>query len=135
MDETAGSAMSLRGCLMLCLGLTFATLARAQDAPVTWRLVSLNGADFAATATLSFLADGTLQGEAPCNGFGGQLTALPPDWAMGPVRATRMACDDLAAEQVFFAALTAMTAAAVTAESLILTGPEGAVMVFVAMDG
>ncbi|MGL5011913.1 MAG: META domain-containing protein [Paracoccaceae bacterium] len=121
--------------VLLCLSVIGASAVQAQDAPVVWRLVSLNGADFTARATLSFLEDGTLQGEGPCNGFGGQLTALPPAWAMGAVRATRMACDDLAAEQVFFDALAAMTAAAVTAESLTLTGPEGAVMVFAASGG
>ena len=108
--------------------------AMAQDA-ITWRLTSLNGTDFAARATLTYLPDGTLQGEGPCNSYGGQLAALPPQWSLGAVRATRMACDDLAAEAAFFAALAKMTAADQTADSLTLTGPDGASMVFAASGG
>ncbi|MCU0803425.1 MAG: META domain-containing protein [Rhodobacteraceae bacterium] len=118
---------------LLALAL-IATPAAAQD-PTTWRLVSLNGADFAARATLSYLPDGTLQGEGPCNSYGGQLTALPPAWALGPVRATRMACDALDAETVFFNALSAMTAADATADTLTLTAPDGSTMVFTASGG
>jgi heat shock protein HslJ len=118
----------------LALAFLIATPALSQD-PVTWRLISLNGADFTARATLTFLPDGTLQGEGPCNSYGGQLTALPPEWALGPVRSTRMACDDLEAEGQFFAALSAMTAAEVTADSLTLTAPDGAAMLFSAAGG
>jgi heat shock protein HslJ len=105
------------------------------DDPTIWRLVSLNGEAFSARATLSYLPDGTLQGEAPCNGYGAQLTALPPAWALGPVRATRMACDALDAEAAFFAALSAMTTADQTADTLTLTAPDGATMVFTASGG
>ncbi|MGL4319651.1 MAG: META domain-containing protein [Paracoccaceae bacterium] len=108
--------------------------AMAQD-PTTWRLVSLNGEGFTARATLSYLPDGTLQGEGPCNGYGGQLAALPPAWSLGAVRSTRMACDALDAETAFFAALSSMTAAAETADTLTLTGPDGAEMVFTASGG
>jgi heat shock protein HslJ len=108
--------------------------AAAQD-PTTWRLVSLNGADFTARATLSYLPDGTLQGEAPCNSYGAQLAALPPEWSLGPVRATRMACDALQAETAFFTTLSAMTAASETADTLTLTAPDGSSMVFTATGG
>jgi heat shock protein HslJ len=110
--------------------------AMADDAnPTTWRLVSLNGADFTARATMVFLSDGTLQGEGPCNSFGGQLSALPPTWSLGPVRATRMACDALDAEGAYFTALSAMTAADETADTLTLTAPDGSSMVFTAAGG
>jgi heat shock protein HslJ len=123
------------GRLLLWCGLTLAGPAIGQDAPVIWRLVSLNGEAFSARATLSYLPDGTLQGEGPCNGYGAQLTALPPAWALGPVRATRMACDALDAEAAFFAALSTMTAADQTADTLTLTAPDGATMVFAASGG
>ena len=118
---------------LLALAL-LATPAMADD-PITWRLVSLNGADFTARATLSYLPDGTLQGEAPCNSYGAQLSAMPPAWAIGPIRATRMACDNLAAETAFMAALSAMTAAVQAADTLTLTAPDGSSMVFTASGG
>lgn len=116
---------------LICL---LATPAAAQD-PTTWRLVSLNGEGFAARATLSYLPDGTLQGEGPCNGYGGQLAALPPEWSLGPIRATRMACDALDAETAFFTALSTMTNAAETADILTLTAPDGTTMVFARRGG
>jgi heat shock protein HslJ len=106
----------IRTAACLCL---IATPALAQD-PVTWRLVSLNGADFGASATMSFLPDGTLQGDGPCNSYGGQLAALPPEWSLGPVRATRMACDALEAEAAFFAALSDADQAVAQADTLLL---------------
>jgi heat shock protein HslJ len=120
---------------LLALAL-IASPAMADDAnPTTWRLVSLNGADFTARATMVFLSDGTLQGEGPCNSYGGQLSALPPDWTLGPIRATRMACDALQEETTFFTTLSTMTAAAVTADTLTLTAPDGSSMVFTAAGG
>ncbi len=119
---------------LFILAMLTASPAMAQD-PVTWRLVSLNGADFTASATLTFLPDGTLQGDGPCNSFGGQLTALPPAWALGPVRSTRIACDALEAEAAFFSALSAMTTADQATDSLTLTAPDGTAMVFAAVGG
>jgi heat shock protein HslJ len=121
--------------LLLALAL-LATPAMADNTtPTTWRLTSLNGEAFSARATMVFLSDGTLQGEGPCNSFGGQLSALPPAWALGPVRSTRMACDALQAEAAFFTALSAMTAATETADTLTLTAPDGSSMVFSASGG
>lgn len=125
--------MSLPVRLALCLSV-LATPALAQD-PVTWRLVSLNGADFTASATMTFLPDGTLQGDGPCNTYGGQLAALPPAWALGPVRSTRMACDALEAEAAFFTALSAMTTADQDTDTLTLTAPDGSTLVFAAAGG
>jgi heat shock protein HslJ len=120
---------------LLALAL-IASPAMADDVnPTTWRLVTLNGTDFTARATMVFLSDGTLQGEGPCNSYGGQLSALPPAWTLGPVRATRMACDDLDSEGAFFTALSAMTAAEETADTLTLTAPDGSSMIFSASGG
>jgi heat shock protein HslJ len=111
----------------LCL---CAAPATAQDA-VVWQLTHLNGAAFTARATLTYLPDGTVQGQGPCNTYAGQLVAPPPAWALGPLRTTRIACDDLQAETAFFAAMAAMTAVNQTTDRLTLSGPDGAVMVFV----
>jgi heat shock protein HslJ len=120
---------------LLALAL-IASPAMADDAnPTTWRLVTLNGTDFTARATMVFLSDGTLQGEGPCNSYGGQLSALPPAWTLGPVRATRMACDALQAENAFFSALSTMTAADQTTDTLTLSAPDGSSMVFSASGG
>jgi heat shock protein HslJ len=56
--------------------------------------------------------------------------ATLPEFSLGPVRATRMACPDLPAETVFFEVLRAMQRAELDQGHLYLTGPEGRVMEF-----
>jgi heat shock protein HslJ len=116
------------------------TMAQAETTgtpnPVYWKLRSLNGADFQAEAYLSLLANRGVQGQGPCNSYTGRLLADLPEWALGPVRSTRRACDQLEAEQAYMRALRSMTRAEVTTDALFntqvltLTGPDGGEMVF-----
>ena len=97
--------------------------ANPYDDPETvWTLVELDGAPFAQRATLSFPDAGSVSGSAPCNRYFGPLIAEFPAFATGPLAATRMACLDLAAEERFLTALSAMTAAELRDGLLILTG-------------
>lgn len=100
-----------------------------------WQLLAIDGIliDPKASASLRIAADGTVSGKAPCNSYGLKLGAALPEFRPGPIRATRMACDRLAEEQAYFDALSIMETAALQGfETLIMTGPEGRSLEFVA---
>jgi heat shock protein HslJ len=99
------------------------------NAPGAWLLQSLDGQPFAARATLEIGADGRLGGEAPCNAWFARGT--PETGFLFPmIGATERACDALALEEAFFAALAAMQVAE-TGEGLLILRGEGHEMVFV----
>ena len=95
-----------------------------------WRLTEFDGTAFAAAATISFPEPGRIAGKAPCNRYSGSQSGSYPAFAAGPLVATKMACDDLAAETEFFGALEAMTAGMIEGEALILADGSGRHMVF-----
>lgn len=98
-----------------------------------YRLTDLNGAPFEAEAMLDIRTPGQISGTAPCNSYSAAQTAPYPWFAAGPIRATRMACPDLPAEQAYFAALAAMTLAEAAGDILILSNTDGGQMVFQAL--
>ena len=106
------------------------TLSGYAEREAVYVLEEIDGAAFAARATIGFPEEGTAQGEAPCNRWSAALEAPYPWFALGPVAATRRACPDLDAEQAFFAALTEMTLAEVQGPVLILSDEAGRAMVF-----
>jgi heat shock protein HslJ len=119
---------------LLVLALTLLpTMSPAQTITgIDWQLLAIDGVVTDAPATLRLETDGTLAGAAPCNRWSAMNTATLPALTLGPIRATRMACDRLDDEQVFFEALSAMTAMAPDGDrNLILTGPDGRSMEFV----
>ncbi|KRA40285.1 META domain-containing protein [Devosia sp. Root635] len=73
-----------------------------------WQLTALDGApvDAEVTTTLVISADG-VGGNGGCNTYGGNLAPTPDGIAITQVFSTMMACDGLAQEQAFFAALEA----------------------------
>lgn len=113
------------------LALTACT-AEAQDPTgVEWELLAVDGQVTDMPATLTVDAEGRIAGKAPCNRYSGQNQASLPELKLGGVAATKMACDRLADEQVFFAALAAMTRMErVDDRTLVLTGPDGRSMEF-----
>lgn len=101
---------------------------------VDWQLLAIDGrrVDASVTASLRLDAEGQVTGKAPCNSYGAQNAAMLPAFRLGGIRATRMACDKLAEEQVFFDALALMQSMELDGDSnLILTGPDGRSMEFV----
>lgn len=106
------------------------TLAAYGEGDVTWQLQSLDGQPFTAEATLAFPAEGQITGRGPCNSFSGSQTKPYPWFGAGPLRSTRRACPELAAEQAYLAALRAMTLAEVQGNTLILSNDQGREMVF-----
>lgn len=100
----------------------------------TWTLVELNGAPFAARATLSIDKDGRVSGQAPCNRFTSSNSVTASNFDTGPIAATRMACPDLEAEAVFFKALNAMNKVDVQGDTLVLRDDADGEMVFKASE-
>lgn len=101
---------------------------------IDWQLLAMDGVvvDSSVTATLRIETDGSVTGKAPCNDYGGKISSVLPEFTLGPVRATRMACDKLAEERAFFDTLALMQRAAMDGErNLIMTGPDGRSMEFV----
>lgn len=100
-----------------------------------WQLLAIDGTLVAAsvTASMQIAADGQITGNAPCNSFGAQNMGQLPAFSLGPIRATRMACDNLADEQAFFDALAVMETLQPDGDrNLVLTGPDDRSMEFVA---
>ncbi|MEO9862468.1 MAG: META domain-containing protein [Yoonia sp.] len=95
-----------------------------------YRLDSIDDTDFAATATITFGADGTVGGNGPCNTYSTTQTAPYPWFALDPIASTRRACPDLDAETTFFTALAEMTLSEVGGDVLILSNDAGREMVF-----
>lgn len=132
--------MTRRFTLALALAVALASAGMAPvraaegDAPTEWRLIGLDGKPFAAEATLVFQADGTVTGRAPCNRWFGTNAADLPAISLSGIGATKMACDQLAEEALFFQALQLMATSETTkAGTLVLRGPEGRVMEFAPM--
>lgn len=95
-----------------------------------WRLVELDGKPFEARATLRFPRTGRIEGEGPCNRWFGTMWSAYPWFRPEGIASTRQACPDLALETAFLAALGHMNFAEAVEGVLILTGDDGASMVF-----
>ncbi len=85
------------------------TISGQTSASDTWVLQSLNGMSVPTHITLTFPEKGSIAGQAPCNAYGAAQTAPLPWFEIGPIRATKRACEALALEQEYLAALAKMT--------------------------
>jgi len=106
------------------------TISGYADPVVSYRLEAINDAPFDARATISFPAEGRIEGNGPCNTYSTTQSAPYPWFETGPIAATKRACPDLALESEFFAALPRMTLIEVAGEVLLLTNDAGEVMAF-----
>ncbi|WP_171102800.1 META domain-containing protein [Ruegeria sp. HKCCD7255] len=100
----------------------------------SWSLQEIDGQPYAASAILSFPAEGKIAGNAPCNSYSGTLDAPYPWFEIKDLSATRAACAGLEAEGTFFAALLAMTQSEVSGDVLILRNEDRHEMVFTAVE-
>ncbi|MEL7098106.1 MAG: META domain-containing protein [Pseudomonadota bacterium] len=116
------------------IALLFTAAVASADGAPQWQLRSLDGKPFTARAVMQIGPDGSLSGRAPCNAFSGKVAAGSGAFAVGPLRATRMACPDLRAESQFFKALGQMKTMRQRPDQLVLTGPGGRKMVFTPAD-
>lgn len=106
------------------------TISGYGGSGTVWALAELNGETFEADATLQFPEEGKIAGRAPCNSFQGSQLAPYPWFEVGPMAATRMACDALEAEGTYLAALGRMKFVEVAGDTLILSNDAGESMVF-----
>ncbi|MGH1463735.1 MAG: META domain-containing protein [Cognatishimia sp.] len=117
--------------IVLCTACkTDETLAAYGAADTTWQLTTIDDSAFAARATLNFLPDGLVRGHAPCNSFTATQTAPYPWFELTPVLSTKRACKALQAERRFFAALSKMSLAEISGDTLILSNDAGQLMLF-----
>lgn len=119
---------------LLSLAMALLPFPALADDPLgrTWELLAVDGVVVDYAATLKIEADGAVSGKAPCNSWGSRNRATLPALALGPIRATRMACDQLAEEQGFFTALGQMQEVKlIGGRNLVLTGPDGHSMEYV----
>lgn len=109
-----------------------ATTARADsDLADIWRLAAIDGLSFAGRATLDLTEDGRISGQAPCNRYFGANQSTLPAFNPGALASTKMACPDLALEDAFLDALSAMTSATLGKDDiLMLSGAGGRTMAF-----
>ncbi len=96
----------------------------------TFTLAAIDEVPFTARATLVFGPGDSVGGQGPCNRWSADLISTWPDFQIGPIVATEMACDDLVAEMTYFRTLSMMSGATFLDGSLILTGYQGSSMVF-----
>lgn len=121
--------------LAVCLAQSFAMTPMASHADtiqdLDWQLLAIDGqlVDPAIRTSLRIDAEGKIFGRAPCNSYGAQNSETLPAFKLGPIRATRALCGNMAEERVFLAALAVMEMAALDG-TLILTGPDGRSMEF-----
>lgn len=106
------------------------TISGYADPAATYHLEEMNGAPFAATATIAFPREGEVIGSGPCNRFSASQSAPYPWFALGPVAATRRACPELALETEVFSLLSKLTLVEVAGPVLILSNTDGDMMVF-----
>ena len=102
--------------------------AIAGDLADHWTLTEIDGSHVTFTATLDLSQPGKLTGQAPCNSYGGTLSAEGQKFIPGPILSTKMACDELADENLYLQALQMTESAVVAGDLLTLTGEQ--VLVF-----
>ena len=122
--------LSLLASFLSFLGCTDETVSGYADPAATYRLVEIDGESFEPRATITFPEEGRISGEAPCNSWSANQSVPYPWFEVGPIAATKRACDDLQAERLFFATLSEMTLVEVQGPVLILSDDDGREMVF-----
>lgn len=106
------------------------TVSAYGAADKVWRLISIDDVPFAAPATLTFPEPGMISGQAPCNTYSTTMTVPYPWFEAGLIVATRSTCPDQQAENLFLETLSEMTLSEVLGNTMILSTPDGSLMLF-----
>ena len=105
----------------------------AEITAIKWRAVSIGDEAIPANSGIyiRFEVDGSIEGNAGCNGFFGSLEQRGSGVGVGPLGATRMACPDpiMSREMSFIDAVQKMASFQSTSDSLSLLDEEGDVLV------
>ncbi len=115
---------------LLTFGCADETISGYADPEAIYQLVEIDGEAFPASATIAFPEPGRAKGNGPCNAWSAAQTSPYPWIELGPIAATRRACPDLEAENLFFERLAKASLAEVTGPVLILTDEDGRELVF-----
>lgn len=128
-NQPRSTLLALAAVALLAAPATADGNALAELIGTHWQLTELDGApvDPGVTSTLNISAD-SVGGNGGCNTFGGNLAATPGGIDISEVFSTMMACDGLAQEQAFFAALEAADNTVTTDGNLHLLSADGAVL-------
>lgn len=108
------------------------TISGYADRKVAWKLLEIDRKPFDADATIAFPKHGQIVGQAPCNSYTSEQKAPYPWFEIGPIAATRKACDAMDEESRFFTALTQMREIEAQGDMLIMSNEAGRQMVFLA---
>ncbi|WP_323765060.1 META domain-containing protein [Marinovum sp.] len=111
-----------------------ATLSGAQDSDTLWKLQSIDGEAFEASATLTFPTPAQIAGTTPCNRFFGVQSAQKPGFDPGRMGVTQRMCLQFQQEAEFLAALREMTIREFDGTRLVLRNEDGREMVFIAIN-
>ena len=106
------------------------TISGQAEASDTWILRSLNGKTVPSRITLTFPEKGVIAGQAACNTYRAVQTAPLPWFEIGPIRATKRACDGLALEQEYLEVLAKMTLIELKQTTLLLSSDTGQYLEF-----
>ncbi len=106
------------------------TVAGASPAGAVWVLAEINDRPVTARTTLEFTADGSLQGQGPCNGYGADQRVPLPWFDAGRITTTRRTCPDQDEEDRFLRTLDDMVFAEITGDTMLLTGDRGDSLLF-----
>ena len=105
----------------------------AEITAIKWRAVSIGNEAIPANSGIyiRFEVDGSIEGNAGCNGFFGSLEQRDSGVGVGPLGTTRMACPDpiMSREMSFIDAVQKMASFQSTSDSLSLLDEEGDVLV------
>ena len=105
----------------------------AEITAIKWRAASIGDEAIPANSGIyiRFEVDGSIEGNAGCNGFFGSLEQRDSGVGVGPLGTTRMACPDpiMSREMSFIDAVQKMASFQSTSDSLSLLDEEGDVLV------
>ncbi len=115
--------------LAACAPLDETLTAYAQGETV-FRLSAINEMPVKNHTTMDIGTAGQISGTGPCNRYSATQTVPYPWFNLGPIAATKIACENLAEEQLFFAMLSDMSLVEILGGTLILSNTDGDQMVF-----
>lgn len=116
--------------ILLAACLKDETVSGYVDQNAVFRLVEVDAMPHDFNATISFPKTGVIRGQGPCNTYSAEQSSPYPWFSIGPIRATRRACAELAQETQFFRALESMTLIEALGTVIILRDDAGGEMVF-----
>ncbi len=104
-------------------------VARSGLAGSEWRVAEIEGRDAAGGGTLRFTVT-SVRGKAACNTFFGSFREAGKSIKIDGINSTRMHCNgQMQLERQFLAALSKATAYRIESGTLLLTAPDGRVLV------